>query len=163
MKNLSSPWITKGTKKSSRKEQHFYEKFLQNKTTKRLETYKQYKTLFENFFKRSKRRFNQKKIQKCGNNIKTIWKIIKEIIGKSKVFHENFPNTLRINKTSITDKNVIADRFNEFFVNVGSSLASKIPPSNKNFDLYLPHISRIFTKNSINKEEFKKAFFFVET
>ena len=47
MKNLSSPWITKGTKKSSRKEQHFYEKFLQNKTTKRLESYKQYhKTLF---------------------------------------------------------------------------------------------------------------------
>ena len=29
---------------------------------------------------------------------------MKEIIGKSKVFHQNLPNNLRINKTSITDK-----------------------------------------------------------
>ena len=74
-----------------------------------------------------------------------------------KIFHENFPKALRINKTSITDKNVIADKFNEFFINVGSNLASKIPPSNKNFDSYLLHVSTIFAEKSITEEEFKKA------
>ena len=41
-------------------------------------------------------------------------------------------------------KNVIADKFNEFLIKLGSNLASKIPPSNKNFVSYLPHISTIF-------------------
>ena len=40
---------------------------------------------------------------------------MKEIIVKSKVFHENFPKILRKNKTSITDKNVITDKFNDVF------------------------------------------------
>ena len=65
---------------------------------------------------------------------------------------KSFVKTLRINKPSITDKIVIADKFHE-----GSNLAAK-PPSNKNFDSYLPHISTLFTNNSINEEKFKKSF-----
>ena len=87
----------------------------------------------------------------------------KRNIRKSKVFPENFSKTLRINKTSITDKIVITDKFNEFFINVGSNPASKIPPSNTNFDSYFPEISTIFVENSITEEEFKNAFYLVET
>ena len=57
-KNLNSPWITKGIKKSSKKKQSLYKKFLKNKTTKRLETYKQYKIFFEKFEKRPKKLSN---------------------------------------------------------------------------------------------------------
>ena len=53
---------------------------------------------------------------------------MKEIIGKSKVFHQNLPNNLKINKKSITDKKIIAGKFNEFFINIGPNLAAKIPP-----------------------------------
>ena len=38
-KSLVSPWITKGIRKSSRKKQRLYEKFLKYKTIKTLETY----------------------------------------------------------------------------------------------------------------------------
>ena len=69
------------------------------------------------------------------------------------VFHENFPKTLWLNKTSITDKNVTADKFNTFFINIGSNLASKIPPSNKNFESYLTHTSTIFAENSLTEGE----------
>ena len=47
---------------------------------------------------------------------------MKEIIGKSKVFHQNLPNNLKINKKSITNKKIIADKFNDFFINIGSNL-----------------------------------------
>ena len=50
-KNLNSPWTTKGIKKSSRKKQRLYEKFLKNKTKTRLETYNHYKTFFEKMLK----------------------------------------------------------------------------------------------------------------
>ena len=84
---------------------------------------------------------------------------MKEIIGKSKVFHQNLPNKLRINKTSITDKKIIADKFTEFFINIGSNLAAKIPPSNMNFDSYLPLVCTIFAEKSVIEEELKRAFF----
>ena len=94
-KSLVAPWITKGIRKSSRKKQHLYEKFLKHKTTKTLETYKNYKKRFEKIKNSSKKHY-QNKLEKCKNNIKTTWKTMKEIIGKFKVFHQNLPNTLRI-------------------------------------------------------------------
>ena len=84
---------------------------------------------------------------------------MKEIIGKSKVFRQNLPNNLKINKKSITDKKIIADKFNEFFINLGPNLAAKIPPSNMNIDSYLPHVCTIFAEISVTEEELKKVFF----
>lgn len=55
---------------------------------------------------------------------------------------------------SVTNKNVIADEFNELVVNVDSSLDSEMPPANTNFEPCLPHISAIFAENSITKKEF---------
>ena len=59
-----------------------------------------------------------------------------------------------LNKMSVTNKNVIADEFNEIFVNVDSNLDSEMPPANTNFEPCLPYISAIFAENSIIKKEF---------
>ena len=104
MKSLVSPWITKEIRKSSRKKQHLSEKFLKQKTTKKLETCKNYKNLSETILKSSKTHHYQNKLEKCKNNINTTWKTMKEIIGKSEVFHQNLLDNLRIKKTSITNK-----------------------------------------------------------
>ena len=74
-----------------------------------LETYKNYKNLFENILKSSKKYYYQNKLKKCKNNLKTTWKTMKEMIGKSEVFYQSLPKNLRINKTSIADKKIIAD------------------------------------------------------
>lgn len=69
---------------------------------------------------RSKKIYYQNKLQIINNNIKTTCKIIKESIGKSKVFLKDFPKILRLNKISITDKKVILDIFIKFFINISS-------------------------------------------
>ena len=51
----------------------------------------------KNFLKSSKKLYYRNKLQINENKIKITRKIIKEIIGKSKVFHENFPKDLRTN------------------------------------------------------------------
>ena len=61
-------------------------------------------------------------------------------------------------KICITDKNVITNKFNEFFINIGSNLASEIPLPNNNFDLYLPHIPTISAENSKMKKKLKDIF-----
>ena len=63
------------------------------------------------FLKSSKKHYYQNKLGKCKKTLKTTCKTMKEIIGKSKVFHQNLPNNLKINKKSITDKKIIADKF----------------------------------------------------
>ena len=62
-------------------------------------------------------------------------------------------------KTSITDNKIIADKFNEFIINIGSDLAAKTPPSNMNFDSYLPRVCTIFAEKSVTEEELKRTFF----
>ena len=52
-KNLLGPWITKGIKKSSKRKQKLYEKFLKKKSPKNEKEYKDYKQLFEKIKKDS--------------------------------------------------------------------------------------------------------------
>ena len=60
---------------------------------------------------------------------------MKAVIGESKICNDKFPKSLSINKEEITDKKIIADTFNKFFINAGSNLADKIPPSSTNFKI----------------------------
>ena len=52
-KDLESPWITKGIKKSSKKKQRLYSKFLKERNEKTKKEYEDYKKLFESIKKRS--------------------------------------------------------------------------------------------------------------
>ena len=47
IKNLLSPWISKGILKSSKKKQKLYDKYLKNRTYKNEKNYKTYKNMFE--------------------------------------------------------------------------------------------------------------------
>ena len=137
-KNLLSPWLTKGLRKSSKRKQKLYEKFLKKRNLANEMAYKSYKNLFEKLKKNSKRSYYQEKFKKCKGNIKSTWKIMKEIVGKAKINHKNLPKQLVINNKKITDKTEIANNFNEFFANVGPKLAEKIPDVNEKFESYIP-------------------------
>ena len=54
--------------------------------------------------------------------IKNTRNVMKVVIGKSKICNDNSPKSLDINKEEITDKRIIADTFNKFFIYVGSNL-----------------------------------------
>ena len=49
------------------------------------------------------------------------------ITGKSKVYNDNFPKSLNIDKKWMTDKRTNAEKFNSYFINMLSRLAAKIP------------------------------------
>ena len=62
---------------------------------------------------------------------------MKAVIRKSKICNDKFPKNLDINKEEITNKKIMAETLNKFFINVCSNLADKIPPSSTNFGSYL--------------------------
>ena len=90
-KDLRSPWITDGIRKSSKRKQRLYEKFLKNRNKKNELEYKTYKKRFESIKKRSKKLHFSNLILKYKHKIKKTWEVIKESIGKGKFNHQSFP------------------------------------------------------------------------
>ena len=80
--DIQSPWITVGIKKSSKRKQRLYEKFLKCRSERNKDEYKNYKRLFETTKKDSKKLHFSKLIFKYKDNIKKTWSVIKKVIGK---------------------------------------------------------------------------------
>ena len=81
-KDIQSPWITTGIKKSLKHKQRLYEKFLKTRCKKAENEYKNYKTLLEQIKKLSARLNFSKLNIKYKNKIKMTWSVIKEAIDK---------------------------------------------------------------------------------
>ena len=62
---------------------------------------------------------------------------MREVIGKAKLNNEKLPRRLTVEGKNIYDKDLIANNFNTFFVNIGPQLASNIRKSTKSFKSYL--------------------------
>ena len=69
-------------------------------------------------------------------NIRKVLEIIKQVINRKKglKIHNKFMH----NNNLITDPKSIADGFNNYFVNIGPTLASKIPENNLSHRQFLP-------------------------
>ena len=94
-KNLS-PWITKGIKKSSKKKQELYEKFLKKRNAFNETAYKTCKSLFDAIKRKSKRnRYSQKKLQ-FKFDIKKRWNVMNELVKQNTVENQTFPRNLKL-------------------------------------------------------------------
>ena len=78
------------------------------------------------------------------NDIKNTWKTLKDVIGKTKLNGHRLPKKIALENKEITDQKTIAEKFNEFYVNVGHNLASKILQNNNDYKSYLPDITTLF-------------------
>ena len=70
------------------------------------------------------RLFNKNK-----SNIKKFWRILKQVINKNK--YGSPCSKILVNQAITTDKTKIANGFNQYFINIGPTLADKIPQDNK--------------------------------
>ena len=59
------------------------------------------------------------------NNIKSLWKVMNSIIRNSKM-NQSFSSTFTVGNKCMDNMNDIVDRFNEYFVNIGSELSKQI-------------------------------------
>ena len=70
------------------------------------------------------------------NDIKKSWGVIKSIINKNQKPH--IQGRFKIGENLITiDNELISNKFNDFFINIGPSLAKSIPHVNKSPLIYL--------------------------
>jgi len=125
----NKPWFTKGLVNACRKKNYLYKKFLCTRTVITENRYKLYKNKLTRIMRQAEKCYYDKLLLANKDNMQGTWKILKQIIGKQ----SNKPvcNVFVENDLKITNHRDIAEGFNNFFVNVGPNLASKIkPPKN---------------------------------
>ena len=83
---------------------------------------------------------------------------MKEITGKCKVNPNKFPKSINVNGKSIKKNNLIAEKFNKYFTNVGPNLASKIQSTSKTFEDFLFPVQKNMEHKDLTLEESEKAF-----
>ena len=102
------------------KKNKLYKKYLLDNNKDSEIRYKAYKNKLTDILRNAETKYYSEK-----GDIKGTWKILKEIINKinNKI---TSPQSFKYNETVITDPKSIADHFNEYFINIGPSLSSKI-------------------------------------
>ncbi|XP_065685233.1 uncharacterized protein LOC136097102 [Hydra vulgaris] len=156
-KHLKCPWITKGIKKSSKKKQKLYIKYSKNRNEANLNAYKQYKNLFEKIKKISKKNYYSNKIKNSKGDIKKMRDVIKEIIGNKYCKPNSLPTKVVINNEEYVSSDVISEKFNNFFVNIGPNLATKIYCPNNSFETYLTNNNNELAFSELKIEELEVA------
>lgn len=91
--------------------------------------------------------------------MKKTWGTMKEIIGKARTRHKSLPKKLIVGGKDVLEPSQIARKFNNYFVNVGPTLAGKIGHSNGSFTDYLNRTDKIFPEHPLTISELKDAFF----
>jgi len=121
----NKPWFTPALHKSSIKKNKLYKKYVRNPNPTSFQTYKTYRNKFNTLIRLSKRNHYHKKFKETTDNIRTTWKLINELLNKKKKSNV-LPSKLCDDTYEISNPQDIVDAFNNFFVNIGPSLAKKI-------------------------------------
>ena len=161
-KHKDSPWITQGIINSI----HFRDNLYKNlKMTPHDDPH--YATLDQNLhvynsmlrknIRKAKLDYYNSLFTKFKDDIKKTWDTIKSVLNKTKN-KKRIPDCLIIDGNEIKDKITIAEKFNDFFINVGPNFASQINSEGKRvFTSYLTRkIEHTFTFNPITQDDIAK-------
>ena len=129
-KNKRSNWITTGIIKSIKFRDNLYKTVKQTpQNTVNYFNLKQnlavYNKILKRLIKDAKIQFYSSKFNKYRSDSKMTWNTINDILNRSKF--EKQPDYTTIDDCQITDKGSIANHFNNYFGQIGTSMANSIP------------------------------------
>ena len=134
-----TPWITKALLVSCKKKNQLYKKFLLKPTHNNELKYKDYKRILSTLLRKAEKLHYTQLLDINKKNAKETWKIINNITNKKRG-KRHYPGEFISKNGKVCGDINIANLFNDFFVNVGPSLAKNIPTVNKSFIDYMPKV-----------------------
>ena len=134
--NNRKPWLDLSLQESIKNKNKLFAKKKRGLNIKEKEVhYNKYRNKLHHLIRTAERKYYNNLILEHRSDLKKMWQVIKTVINKRKYSPPN--SRFCHNGKIIEDKEEISNRFNHFFVNVGTSLASKIPSSNTNPASYI--------------------------
>ena len=124
--NNRRPWLTEGLKLSIRTKNKLYIASVKQKCVTNEVRYKDYRNKLNHALRSAERKSYADLIDKNKSNLKKIWCVLKVIVNKNKA--KRAQEKFRLSDQSvISDRNIISTRFNDYFIDIGHNIASKIP------------------------------------
>jgi len=133
------PWLTVALKAAIKRKNSLYCIFLRSKRTADRKKYNDYKRTLRSLLRRAERNHYDELFNKHKTNLRRSWAIIKEVLNKKRASSLSHKMALVVDGQEVNDPQGICSSFNEFFVSVGTNLASKIPPSDVDPTSYIPN------------------------
>jgi hypothetical protein len=124
--NKLKPWLTANLIKSIQKKNKLYKKWLKCKSIDSMIKYKRYKNTLTKTLKIAEKMYYSDRFTEIAGDMKRTWNLIRNIISPNNVKSCNITEIKDQDKI-INDPNEIANKFNEYFTNIGSNLAKNIP------------------------------------
>ena len=118
-----------------RKKDKLYKRYITDKTIENKNSYKNVRNLYFHTLSRKKHEYYQQKFQPLRQKLKATWKMLNNIMSRNKQNHNN--SSVIISDNEVTDYQLIANKFNEYFSTVAEKLMEKIPHTNQNPLKYL--------------------------
>ena len=161
-KHKINPWMTSGILVSIKYRDVLYKRFHQLPpdshdyvaSETNLKTYNQ---ILNRTLRQAKSTYYHSLLKNYKNDSKKTWQTLRNVMNLSKT-KSAFPNFFIINNRKTTNKEVIANHFNEFFVEIGPSLASELDKANeRNYQEYLTNLTESrFAFQNINMSQITK-------
>ena len=147
--------MSKGLLKSRLSKQKLYLKFLKTQLPQHWINFVTFRNLYNKLCRKSRILQVRKDIKDANGNSKRLWKILKENIGMDK--REVKVDHLLHKGDKITDKQKIANIFNEHFASIGPELTKELPKTNKSFKDFLgPRSDKNFYLFPISEYQLRK-------
>jgi hypothetical protein len=148
-KTPRKPWITSGLINSCITKEKWYKKYAKTPNEHNKSAYTKYRNKLNAVLRTTEREYYANRLQNYKTNLRRTWQVIRELINCN--HNTNNCNQTFLDSDGTTNDNVsIATKFNQYFVNVGPSLANKIPSSHTDYRAYL-------------KGDYKDSFYMFET
>ena len=150
------PWLSEGMKRQIKIKNRLYRRYLRSDNPEHHMIYKRFRNVLHNKLHIAEKAHYDKLINDNKHNLKKSWKILKDIINKKK--SSSCFSKFVVNKSITTDKQKIAEGFNNFYINVGPDLASNIPNVNCSpADLLKDRVVNNLLLNEVCLDELEKC------
>ena len=128
------PWLTGELKKDVKTKNLLYLRYKKHPTQINSDKYKHIKNLLNKRLVSAKRKYYNDLLIENKSNMKKYWSVIKEVINNKK--RTPYPSYFNCQSSQINCDTEIANKFNDFFVNIGSNLAAEIPHPTQNIAMH---------------------------
>ena len=129
------PWVTNAMLKSINKKNELFYKYRKAGTEALKRKYSVYRNTLTSQLRAAKKQYYFAQFQATYNNIKGTWKVIRNVFQKTSKVTSIIQ--MNIDDQMVEDKNIIVEKFNEYFCNIGPNLKKNIPNSQTDFHDYL--------------------------
>ena len=121
--------------KSTKTKDKLHKRYQKCPSTETKRDYCAYKNILTTLKRKAEKNYLATKSEQANGNLKETWKIIKDVIDEKT--DSLITDSFNFENKMITSPEDISNKFNDFFVTVGSNLDAKIHPSRVNFKTFL--------------------------